>query len=78
MTRNSSRRSAHFWRLLTTCAPRAEAPRALLPSVPIILATGRVDQTAMDLASAFPRVTLLAKPFNMEELRSELAKANGH
>ena len=52
--------------------------RALLPRVPIILATGRVDQTAMDLASAYPLVTLLPKPFTMEELKGHLGKANGH
>jgi signal transduction histidine kinase len=51
--------------------------RALLPSVPIILATGRVDQTAMDLASAYPLVTLLPKPFTMEELKGHLGKAKG-
>jgi hypothetical protein len=30
MTRNSSKRSLRFSKLLTTCAPRAKAPRALL------------------------------------------------
>jgi len=46
--------------------------RALRPGVPVLLATGRVDQTAIDLAHAFPAVTLLPKPFGMDELRQRL------
>jgi CheY-like chemotaxis protein len=46
--------------------------RALLPEVPILLSTGRADKTAQDLANAHPRVTLLAKPFSLKELRSHL------
>jgi len=37
--------------------------RALRPEVPVLLATGRVDQTALTLASAHPGVTLMPKPF---------------
>ncbi len=52
--------------------------RTLLPKVPIILATGRVDQTAVDLAGAYTDVTLLPKPFTMDELKAFLVKAKNH
>jgi len=43
--------------------------RALLPDVPVLLSTGRADQAALDLAHAYPHVTLLPKPFNITELQ---------
>ena len=43
--------------------------RELNPTVPILLATGRVDQVALDLAAAHAGVTLLPKPFGAKELR---------
>jgi len=46
--------------------------RAQRPGLPVLLATGRVDQTALDLARDFPGVTLLAKPFGMEDLRQAI------
>jgi len=46
--------------------------RVLRPAVPVLLATGRVDQTALTLASAYPGVTLLAKPFGLRELQKHL------
>jgi CheY-like chemotaxis protein len=46
--------------------------RALRPGVPVLLSTGRVDQVALDLAAAHPRVTLLAKPFSLDELQRHL------
>jgi len=46
--------------------------RALLPRVPVLLSTGRIDQVALDLASAHPGVTLLPKPFSMKELQQHL------
>ena len=46
--------------------------RALCPTVPVLLATGRVDQAALDLAAAHVQVTLLPKPFTMKELRQRL------
>jgi PAS domain S-box-containing protein len=46
--------------------------RALHPQVPILLATGRSDQTALDLVEAYRDVTLLAKPFGLQELRRQL------
>ena len=46
--------------------------RALCPRVPVLLSTGRTDQTALALALAHPGVTLLAKPFGLRELRGHL------
>jgi PAS domain S-box-containing protein len=46
--------------------------RALHPTLPVLLATGRADQTALDLVSAHHYVTLLAKPFSLEELKQHL------
>jgi len=46
--------------------------RSLRPTLPILLATGRVDQFASDLAGAHPHVTLLSKPYSMAELRQYL------
>lgn len=47
--------------------------RAVLPEIPIILSTGRADQRALDLARAFPGVTILAKPFGFRELQATFA-----
>ncbi len=47
--------------------------RALRPSLPVLLATGRADQTAQDLVQGHPFVTLLSKPFGMKELQAQLA-----
>jgi len=46
--------------------------RRLLPEVPVLLATGRVDQAALDLVEAHSRVFLLSKPFSMEDLERHL------
>ena len=46
---------------------------ALRPSLPVLLATGRADQTALDLVEAYPAVTLLSKPFTMRALERQLA-----
>ena len=46
--------------------------RALCPLVPVLLATGRVDQGVQDLVAAHDRVTLLSKPFTMKELEKQL------
>jgi PAS domain S-box-containing protein len=51
--------------------------RALHPQVPILLATGRTDQTALDLVEAYRHVTLLAKPFGLQELRRQLDLIQG-
>lgn len=46
--------------------------RLLRPTVPILLATGRADQAAMNLIEAYPFVTLLSKPFGMGDLKNHL------
>jgi PAS domain S-box-containing protein len=48
--------------------------RMLRPALPVLLATGRVDQTAQDLVSAHPGVTLLSKPFGLRELQKHLER----
>ena len=47
--------------------------RSLNPDVPVLLATGRVDERALGLIDAFPGVTLLSKPFDIRELQERLA-----
>ena len=46
--------------------------RILRPTLPVLLATGRADQTAVTLAESFPLVTLMPKPFGIQELRKHL------
>ena len=47
--------------------------RELAPHVPVLLATGRVDEAALALVAAYPGVRLLPKPFDMFELQEQLA-----
>jgi CheY-like chemotaxis protein len=51
--------------------------RRLHPDLPILLATGRVDQTALALAAAHPRVVLLPKPFQAKDLSRHLTLFSG-
>ena len=51
--------------------------RALYPTLPVLLATGRPDQAAVNLVEAHAHVTLLAKPFSMKQLRAELERLQG-
>jgi len=51
--------------------------RERLPSVPVLLATGRIDQDALDLVEAHRDVILLAKPFSLEDLQGVLAGLEG-
>jgi two-component system OmpR family response regulator len=46
--------------------------RALRPVVPVLLSTGLVDQAALELVSAHAGVTLLSKPFDLNELQQHL------
>ncbi len=46
--------------------------RSLRPKVPVLLATGRADQTAQSLVAAHPGVTLVPKPFGVKELQTIL------
>jgi CheY-like chemotaxis protein len=43
--------------------------RALLPTVPVLLSTGRTDQAALDLSQAHPYVGLLPKPFSLKDIQ---------
>jgi len=47
--------------------------RALRPGLPVLLATGRVDQTALDLVEAHPGASLMSKPYTAGELRRALS-----
>jgi CheY-like chemotaxis protein len=47
--------------------------RALRPAMPVLLATGRVDQKALDLAERHRFVKLLPKPFALQDLKETLA-----
>jgi CheY-like chemotaxis protein len=47
--------------------------RALMPRVPVLLATGRADQAAQDLVQAHPFVSMLSKPFGRKELQTYMA-----
>ena len=40
--------------------------------LPVLLSTGRIDQSAIALASAYPGVTILSKPFGLRELERHL------
>ena len=42
------------------------------PDLPVFLATGRVDQATLELARAYPSVTLVPKPFSMRDLKEHL------
>ncbi|MFZ1377093.1 MAG: PAS domain S-box protein [Geothrix sp.] len=46
--------------------------RAAYPDLPVLLATGRADQSAMDLVARHARTLLLPKPFSAEEVASHL------
>jgi CheY-like chemotaxis protein len=46
--------------------------RVLRPAVPVLLATGQIDQTALTLASAYPGVTLMPKPYGLRELQKHI------
>jgi PAS domain S-box-containing protein len=46
--------------------------RRMLPNVPVLLSTGRVDQAAKALVEAHPQVALLPKPFTMTDLEQKL------
>ncbi len=46
--------------------------RKLRPELPVLIATGRADQQALDLVASHPRVAILPKPFSLSELREAL------
>jgi PAS domain S-box-containing protein len=51
--------------------------RLAFPELPIILATGLADEAALALVRDYPRVTLLTKPFDVEDLARTLSEASG-
>ena len=46
--------------------------RAMRPSVPVLLSTGKADQMALDLVASDPHTTLLSKPFAVEEMKTKV------
>jgi len=48
--------------------------RVMHPRLPVLLATGRADQAALDLVNSDALVTLLPKPFGMLELKTCLER----
>ena len=43
------------------------------PALPVLLATGRVDQVALDLVKTDGNSTILSKPYSMEEMEAKIA-----
>jgi CheY-like chemotaxis protein len=48
--------------------------RSLRPTLPVLIATGRVDQTTADLINLFPGIHVVPKPFKMEVLQKQLER----
>ncbi len=48
--------------------------RVLRPGLPILIATGRVDATVMNLLRCHPQVGLMPKPFQLRDLRRHLGE----
>lgn len=46
--------------------------RILRPELPVVIATGRVTPTVTDLIKRFPYVSLMPKPFGLQDLRLNL------
>lgn len=47
--------------------------RNLAPDLPVVIATGKVDPQVHDLLRRFPGVSLMPKPYGLQELRARLA-----
>jgi len=52
--------------------------RQRCPDVPVLLATGRIDQEALDLVAAHEKVVLMSKPSTFEELQANLQSVDDH
>jgi signal transduction histidine kinase/CheY-like chemotaxis protein len=48
--------------------------RALRPILPVLIATGRVDQPTMDLMNLYPGINVVPKPFKMKVLQQQLER----
>ncbi|MBI1752233.1 MAG: response regulator [Acidobacteria bacterium] len=46
--------------------------RDLRPNLPVVITTGRPDQTVLDLMRNHPGVTLVSKPFSLQQIRDHL------
>ncbi len=46
--------------------------RELRPDLPVLLATGKADQLALELIATHPHTTLLPKPFSLDEMRLKI------
>jgi CheY-like chemotaxis protein len=46
--------------------------RARWPDLPVLVATGRVDQDALELADHHSHTVLMPKPYSIDELRQQL------
>ena len=46
--------------------------QSLRPTLPVLIATGRVDETTADLINLFPGIHVVPKPFKMEVLQKQL------
>lgn len=47
--------------------------RALRPELPIVISTGRITTTVTDLVKRHPYVSLLPKPYGLQQLKAKLA-----
>ncbi len=47
---------------------------SLRPNLPVLIATGRVDQTTADLINLFPGIHVVPKPFKMDVLQKQLER----
>jgi PAS domain S-box-containing protein len=47
--------------------------RSRWPALPVLLATGRVDQVALDLVKADGNSTLLSKPYSLDDMEAKIA-----
>ncbi|WP_285574390.1 hybrid sensor histidine kinase/response regulator [Geothrix limicola] len=45
---------------------------AMRPKMPVLISTGRVDQSTLDLIAAHPYTSLIPKPFSLDQLRKRL------
>ncbi len=52
--------------------------RALRATLPVLLSTGRADQTALNLVSSDPYTTLLPKPYSLADLRIKIESVISH
>jgi PAS domain S-box-containing protein len=46
--------------------------RTLRPTLPVVIATGRLDQSVVDLMANHPGVTVVPKPFGIQQIRDHL------